>query len=317
MRSQLVWTLVLAAAARLAAADSPFLVGVLEGMPRADAGESKRPRVRVVFRHAAAGWEAFPYDCPTVECLTSLPAKYPPRVTWTVSLAGLTLGTITARTPADFGAYASIGLQTIVGRGVVPTVGKPAIEYAGFLDEPRYRPLLTTYGRRRPLRSSAGWKEGVPDPDDLNRVWPIFRQRIPRIDNCELATDTGEAGVAARPVWRTPKKWELEIPLAWVARNGDALLKVIVREEIFKECDGPRTLPSQLWLLRRSNGQIRTLPDQLEVDRAELAVPLEFDDMLRDGHDEMLFMIAGYNRGGYVLYYDGFRKFVKYMWQYR
>jgi len=101
-----------------------------------------------------------------------------------------------------------------------------------------------------------------------------------------------------------------------VARNGDALLRVTVRAEVFKECDAPRTLPSQLWLLRRSKGQIRTLPGQLEVGRAELVMPLEFDDLLRDGKDEILFMTAGYNLGGYVLYYDGFRKFVKYTWQY-
>jgi hypothetical protein len=331
MKSQVVWTLLLVTAASVAVApaavahvavapvavaDSSFLVGVLESMPRTDPSESTRPRVRVAFRHTAKGWEAFPFDCPTVDCLTALPPNYPPRVRWTVSLAGLTLGTLTARTPSDFSAYAWIGLQDIISKGAVPTVEKPAIEYAGFLNEARYRPLLVTSGRQRPLRSSAGWKAGVPDPDDLNRVWPIFKQRIPRIDNCESATGTVEEAAAAPPVWRAPRKLELEIPSVWVARNGDALLRVIVREGAFKECDGPRTLPSQLWLLRRSNGQIRTLPGQLEIDRAELVMPLDFDDLLRDGHEEVLFMTAGYNRGGYVLYYDGFRKFLKYTWQY-
>ena len=321
MKSRLICTLILIAATQVAAtqlavADAPLLVGVLESLPRADPVESARPRVRVVFRHAAAGWEALPHDCPDVECLTTLPAQYPPRVRWTVSLAGLTLGTISARTPADFSAYASIGLQDIVSRGAVPTVGKQATEYAGFLNEPRYRPLLVTSGRQRPIRSSAGWKPGVPDPEDLDRVWPVFKHLIPRIDNCELPAGPSEEGAPTPPLWRGPKRLDLEIPVAWVARNGDALLRVMVREEVFKECDAPRTLPSQLWLLRRANGQIRTLPGQLELDRAELVMPLEFDDLLRDGKDEILFMTAGYNQGGYVLYYEGFRKFVKYSWQY-
>jgi hypothetical protein len=322
MKSQMVWMLVIVAAAQvaaaqIAAADSAFLVGVLESMPSADTGESQRPQVRVVFRHGDTGWEALPNDCSTVECLSTLPEKYPARVTWIVSLAGLTLGTVAARTPSDFGAYASVGLQGIVGKkSAVPAVGKPSIAYAGFLNEPRHRPLLATHGRQRPVRSSAGWKEGIPDPDDLDRVWPIFRHHIPQIDNCEPATDTDQDDAVATPPGRAPKKLELEIPAAWVARNGDALLKVNVREEVFKECDGPRMLPSQLWLLRRSSGQIRILPGQLEVDRAELIMPLDFDDLLRDGHDEVLFMTAGYNRGGYVLYYDGFRKLVKYAWQY-
>jgi hypothetical protein len=104
--------------------------------------------------------------------------------------------------------------------------------------------------------------------------------------------------------------------VAWVARSGDALLKVVVRRDTFEECDGPREFPSQLWLYRDARGGVRALPGQLEAMRADLVSPLEFNDLLHDGRDEVLFWAAGYNRGGYVLYYDRFRKSVKYLWSY-
>ena len=56
MKSQLACALALLAATPVAVAEVPFLVGVLESLPRADPADSARPRVRVVFRHAAAGW---------------------------------------------------------------------------------------------------------------------------------------------------------------------------------------------------------------------------------------------------------------------
>jgi hypothetical protein len=226
---------------------------------------------------------------------------------------------LTARTPATFDSYAHIGRQSLTGKNQAPTVGRPTLEYAGFLDEPSFRPLLATSGRQPPLRSRAGWKEGIPEPEDLDRVWPSFRRLIPVIDHCALAADpdvTVGAASAMPPTGRAPKKLELEIPVAWVARNGDALLKVVVRQDVFKECDGPKEYPSQLWFHRNAKGQVRPLSGQLGSQRADLVSPLDFNDLLRDGHDEVLFWAAGYNLGGYVLYYDGFRKNVQYLWAY-
>lgn len=317
MPSRSLLMLALLTAANVAVADADLLVGVLEDVPGSVAGQPAKPRIRAVFRHSvAAGWEAFPNDCATPDCLITLAARYPARTTWAVSLAGLHLGTVVGRTPATYDAYSLIGTQEIVGNGTVPFVGHRSIEYAGFTDQPVHRPLLATRGRRLPQRSQAGWKEGSPEPDDLNRVWPIFRRLIPKIDDCRPDSQAQTAGKAATPAGRAPARLELEIPVAWVARNRDAILKVIVREEIFKECDGPHSYPSQVWLYRQANGRVWPLPGQLQTDQPDLTAPLDFDDLLRDGRDEVLFLAAGYNRGGYVLYYDGLRKHVKFTWTY-
>ncbi len=315
--SRLILMLALLSDARMAAAGADLLLGVLEDEPGAAAGAAARPRVRVAFRHsAAAGWEAFPNDCSTPDCLRTIAAGYPAHTQWAISLAGLNLGTILGRTPPAYDAYSLIGTQDVVGHGSVPFVGKRSIQYAGFMDEPVHRPLLATSGRRMPRRSQAGWKEDAPEPEDLDRVWPTFRRLIPRIDDCEPETQARTAGSAATPGGRAPAKLELEIPAAWIARNRDAILKVIVREEVFKECDGPRAYPSQLWLYRQASGRVWPLPGQLQPDQPDLIAPLDFDDLLRDGRDEILFLAAGHNRGGYVLYYDGLRSSVKFTWTY-
>ena len=318
---------VVLSAAQLAIAAADLLVGLLEETPVTAGSDRHKAQIRVVFRHTVAGgWEAFPNDCLSAECLARITAKYPTRIVWAVSVAGLNLGTVVGRTPAAFGSIAQVGLQDIVSKGVVPVVGRPSIEYAVAVNQPVHRPLLVTSGIRKPQRSRAVWKEDVPEFEDLDRVWPTFRRLVPLIDNCQpaaAATEDTESGakpqaqdIAAPPPGRHPGKLDLEIPVVWVARNGDALLRVVVRQDLYKECDGPRAFPSQLWFYREAKGKIWALPGQLKEGRADLVAPLEFSDLLRDGHDEVLFQAAGHDRGGYVLYFDRFQKSVTYLWPY-
>lgn len=316
--------------ARAATPEASVLVGVLEDAPAAATSTRPKPHVRVAFRYSAAGgWEAFPNDCLSPGCLSRITTTYPPHSTWSVSLAGLTVGTVTARTPAAFHSIQEIGLQDITSKGPLPFVGKPSIEYAGAVGEPVRRPLLATSSARKPQRSQAGWAPGSPDPEDLDRVWPAFRRLVPLIDNCPPATEPSADSLAhsdaplspqadaAVPPGRKPQKLDLVIPAAWVARSGDALLRVAVRPELYVECDAPRAYPSQLWFLREASGRVRALPGQLAEDRADLVAPLEFTDLLRDGHDQVLFQAAGHERGGYVLYYDRLQKRVAYLWAFR
>ena len=312
-----------------AAAEPHLIVGFLEDAPAARNSERPKPRVRVVFRYTAAGgWEAYPNDCLSPECLARITSQYPHRMTWVVSLAGLTVGTVASRTPEAFHSLQEIGLQDLVSKGPAPFIGKPSVEYAGAVSEPVRRPLLVTRVGHKPRRSLGGWKESAPEPEDLDRVWPVFRRLVPLIDNCPSASQTSDdtdanADAKAKPetdapasAGRHPKKLELEIPVAWVARSGDALLRVAVRQDIYAECDGPRSYPRQLWFYRDAQGRVAALPGQLADDRGDLVAPLEFTDLLHDGHEEVLFQAASHDRGGYVLYYDRFRKNVTYLWNF-
>src|ERR1035437_1614941 len=121
----------------------PTLVGILEDNPGHYAGNPHYRDVRVVFRREGAGWFAFPNNCPDRSCLKTIAAKFPTQVNWTVSFNGKQVGQVVSRTPLSFDFYSTVGQQSIVGSTAPPTIGKPSADFAGFLGEPVYRPLVT------------------------------------------------------------------------------------------------------------------------------------------------------------------------------
>ena len=99
-------------------------------------------------------------------------------------------------------------------------------------------------------------------------------------------------------------------------KRGNEIVLVAVREQAFKDCDGPSSHPFQLWFYRDQQGSTRPLPGQLNGGGEVLMFPLAFSDLIDDGGNEVLFLVAGYNRGGYALYYDEFRKRAVFTWEY-
>jgi hypothetical protein len=61
---------------------------------------------------------------------------------------------------------------------------------------------------------------------------------------------------------------------------------------------------------------VSLLPGQLRADGNGLVLPVAFVDLVGDGKDEAIFLMAGYDRGGYALYYDDFRKVAVVSWIY-
>jgi hypothetical protein len=323
MKRGLLWTavvcmLVLSGASRAQISGDHTLVGILEEVPGVYAGEKSHFGVRVAFEQNLSGWRAFPFECGNPGCLVSVTEKYPRETRWTVSSNGRILGTVLARTPADFAFYSHVGIQTVADGEKVPTVGNRLTDYSGFLESPVQRPLLTTASAPKLGPAHGGWKLGPLDPRDAKRVWPLFQRLVPLIDDCRLDA----RGEYIPSNGRAPKFVELEIASTWVNRADDKLLYARIRPEAFKECDGPMSYRSAYWYYRQSNGAVWLLPgqDTFAADTtgpfAELVMPLDFVDLLGDGNDEALFLMAGYDAGGYALFYDGFRKVTTFQWIY-
>ncbi len=279
------------------------MVGLLEEVPGVSDGEKSHFGVRVALEKEPGGWRALPFQCANEKCLAALTAQYPRETRWTVSSNGRILGTVLARTPAQFGFYAHIGIQDLADGEKAPRLGRKSMEYSGFLGSPVQRPLLTTAGAPKLAPAHGGWKLSAVDPRDVERVWPSFRRVAPLIDDCRLGSHI-----------RAPKRAEFEIATAWTNRVGDALLYARVSPDVSKECDGPRSSRSAYWYYRRSGGAVWLLPGQ-DIS-PDLVMPLDFVDILGDGNDEALFLMAGYNAGGYALFYDRFRRVSTFQWTY-
>jgi hypothetical protein len=274
-----------------------------------------------MFQQIAGTWQTLPRFCDTVECLKSITSRYPPRVEWNISYQGRPLGVLWARTPADFAYYAHIGQQIVEDPKRVPTLGTRSVDYSGFQETPMYRPLLATAGATRLTATPSSWQPRVPDPADLPNLWPAFRRLTPLVDDCRLDAKGEYIPSNGRP----PQPDELEIAAAWANKDGDAILQVRVRPAVFANCDGPSDHPSEYWFYRDAKGHLRPLPGQgidastekAAIDsRARLVMPLDFVDLQGDGRDVSVFLLAGYDAGGYALYFDNFNKVARFTWLY-
>jgi hypothetical protein len=285
---------------------------LLEDVPPAFVGEPPTQGIRVVFRQTGDGWAAFPSKCPDMECLGSITNQFPKSVAWTVSDDGRSIGKVTAETPGSFPFYARIGLQTLIQPEHVPAVGELSEKYSGFIGAPVHRPLIAASNHHIPSRSHGRWSPIASKDGDIDAAWPEFVRGIPLIDNCRVDA----SGELISSEDRAPKRDELEVPAKWADKHGNAIFQVAVRQEIFKDCDGPSSYASQLWFYSDIRGQVSLLPGQIWSDGNGLVLPIAFADLAGNGKDEAIFLMAGYDRGGYALYYDDFRKVAVVSWIY-
>ena len=256
-----------------------------------------------------------------LDCLASITSQYPVVTQWTISYEGRTLGTVSARTPSAFRFYADIGIQDVEAGQLPPVIGKRSADYSGFAGTPVHRPLIATTNAAQLGPAQAGWNSQPAKPSDLKRIWPLFSSLVPLIDDCRLDSH----GEYIPSNGRAPHRNELEIANKLVNRGGEAIFQARIRAIAFKDCDGPSTYRTEYWFYGESTGKIWPLPGQTpgisgagagKAQRAELAMPLDFVDIRGNGGDVALFLMDGYDAGGYSLYYDGFRKIATFTWLY-
>ena len=270
-------------------AQQPLLLGVLEDVPGTFAGETNSRRVRVAFRKVGDGWEAFESNCPDEACLKAAPARFPPEVKWTIAFDGRNLGVVSARTPPVFDLYSHIGLQTISSARRVPTVGRRSRDFGGFLDDPVFRPLVAVSVAN--VMDPDQWKRTHLSSMAIASLRHAFRTKFPMVTNCRNDTEN----IARR--W-TYSDANIALGSAYVSKSGSIVVPVWLKSY---RCDGPPDSPFlEQWYVMDRTQHIDALGESMWlVDAAD------YDN---DGHSEVLFAISGYNRGGYVLFYDNFSR---------
>jgi hypothetical protein len=229
--------------------------------------------------------------------LKTIAAKFPAHVKWNISFSGKLVGQIVGKTPPSFDLYSTVGQQTIVGNTTPPAIGSPSADFAGFLGEPVFRPLVAV--SRPNYRDPEDWKRAQLSPNTIASVRKAFRSRFPKVTNCSPQDIEDaqpwpytDANIKVDKAYSSNRHWFI----AEVLLNGG-------------ECDGPPDDAfNPQWFVITPEGQVRFLDSNLWL--------IDAGDYDKDGKSELIFSIDGYNRGGYKLFYDDFSRHATFEFSY-
>ncbi len=288
------------------AVDNAISIGILEeGDTPPGYQHELRYGVRLLFEKTETGWKSI---CESKSDKRNDGCNFQrveDSVDWYVQLGGEQLGTIRTQGWLDSEFYSQTGLLRITTTSV-PTVGERSDLFAGWTGAPVHRPLVATTTVSKKSVRKCEVSKGTPQT--ANNVWPIFHTYLPKVEICLVDKEGNQTGVNSRP---TIKK-DVEISSVWKSNEGNRLIHASINRDAFKDCDGPLDSQVDIWLYQPLNGAMQVLPGQFN----DSISPLDFGNFGGDDDDAAVFLVEGYNEGGYALYYDHFQKQVKFTWGY-
>jgi hypothetical protein len=278
-----------------------ILLGVLEDVPGKYEGQPNSRHVRVVFKKDGEDWQPFPAKCHDQACLKALPSDFPSQVNWTIAFDGRTLGQAVTHVPKAYDFYMDAGLQDITSEGPIPTIGQKSEEYGGFLFAAVLRPLVAT--SQPYFKDPDAWKPAHLSADVVASLRQQFRNQFSKVTNCANPNEN-----IARP-WRY-RDQDIETHKAYSSNKNWIIAPLSLRGY---RCDGPQDGPSQdafssQWFVIDPENHIELLGRDMWL--------VDAGDYDNDGKSELIFAIAGYNKGGYELFYDDFKKRVEFEFSY-
>ncbi len=283
----------------VSATGQTVLLGVLEDVPGAYFGEPDSRQVRVVFRKVGKEWEAFPSNCPDQSCLKTISAQYPSEVVWTISFDGRKLGQVAGQTPKEFKFYSQVGLQQIKEGNPVPTIGKKSTEYGGFTGAPVYRPLIAN--SQPYFKDSESWKPAKPSPDLIRLLREQFRQRFPKFCKTSKQDESKLEALLYRDE-------DVKLVKAYASTKGWTVARLHLEEAIDCQDEEAGFEISDKWFAVDPQGLVNYLGDGIWL--------VDAGDYGNDGRSELVFSIDDDNRGGYEIFYDGFKKHATFQFNY-
>lgn len=164
---------------------------------------------------------------------------------------------------------------------------------------PKFAPLTITSSNQG--GNTKGWKAFIAGIEEKNLLYPYLKVSIGKTNAFRCDYDQTPSTV--------PYNFEAdELVIHKSLIRGDQKLISIGLNTSLLNCDGP-SLPewSGNWFLV-VNESVEFLGNELEY--------LDSGDFDSDGSEEILFWHSGYNRDGYVLFFNNFQQQTRYVWGY-
>ncbi len=278
------------------------VIGFLEDHSTSDDG-IHGPALRVAFTRKGSDWSpavADPGDHAGMN-RSAIPGISKPQI-WGLLDQGKPCGAIATEGWSGSDLYCTNGLLHVTRSASFR--GNRSALYAGWDGGDRHRPMLALLGPGDAQRTA--WHQVPPVLRDLPKIWPLFRQAVPAVPRCddeeerihpETATTVEDIGITA----------------AYANDGGQRLVCAALKPDRVGDCGLPDRSVSDFWFLLSADGKVFQLHMPAGDDAITLT-PLEF--LRLDGEEIEVFFCSGYNRDGYLLYYDGFQKDAEMFWSY-
>jgi hypothetical protein len=266
------------------------ILGVLEDNRGHYAGDPNFRTLRAVFKKSGLDWQPFPSDCPDQDCLKSTTSEYPSELTWTITFDGRNLGQVRTRTPKQYEWYSSVGQQEITSSSPVPTIGERSAEFGGQQDAPVYRPLVAN--SLPYFKDPDVWKPFSLGQDLVAIVQRQFRKQFPKL--CRLGGPHGTE-MMAFPY----RDDEVKLVKGYRAKTGWTVVRLHLEAVDCQDVEAGFDIDDP-WFVVDSRKSVKYLASGMWL--------VDAGDYDNDGKSELVFSIDRDNRGGYLLFYDDFKK---------
>lgn len=262
----------------LAPAWGEVKIGVFERIEGRETAEEQV--VRALFYRSQAGWRAYPHEASNVQELAALPARYPKRVSWNITLQGRPVGSLQATGATEFKSYSAVGTMrfTDVVGDYARLQGPLDSRWRFWARRRAWRPLMLVEGSQ----STAGqnWK-----------VQPVGKAQ----QRAVLRFLGKKYGPLPKAVWHE-------------ARVGTGqLVELSFERNLWPARGEGHPTSDQLWIWLRPDGTCSQLGSNMGL--------LDTGDYDGDGTSEWVFFVSRYNCNGYRLYSGG-KLAAEFLWNY-
>lgn len=275
---------------------APVVVGVLESPQCARTERSDTLVVRALFAKTGPDWIA-------LDSRQTFEQSVSREMSWIIAFDGRNLGSVRTldRRPEiehDWAFVRDRTLELVAGQQP-PRRPNPAGRFNGWCNPVPNRPLIVVSAAN--FHDPEGWKPFSQGRSVLDTLLPAFRSAVGSISVCP---GDAEDFAKARPFRFTAR--DLKVVHAYRNRVGRSVVGIEFADTE-QLCQEPTTDSySTHWFLLSGEPVLMGAGLQL----------VDTGDYDGDGESEVVFAYSGYNRDGYTLFTDGFRRRVEVRWSY-
>lgn len=270
-----------------------LLLGVLE---EPQCSKIKDVRARIMFSYDGTGWQPLsPQDLDVSKQIT--------KQEWTIGFDGKSRGELKLNDPTPPDSPKSsdwyYGRDKLYSPSEkVASIANPKKTFGGWCEPPKTRPLVLV--SKPNVSDPERWKPFPAGNEYKQKLYVPFKSTLGKVENCKDPYENKGESYLFRAE-------DLQIYKGYRSSSGSELISIGLDLDKY-QCDGPSgpEWAAQWFFIR--NEKIDFIGNEMEL--------VDAGDYDGDGNSEILFWSSGYNKDGYILYFDNLRQKVEFKWSY-